>query len=88
MQLRKITPEQSDKECYTSHDGLTLLGQAIRLAGLRNLGTQHRLVLYRCHGEAGKSARARNSPSHHAELMRVDDRKEFITADTGGDDEL
>ena len=34
MQLRKITPEQSDKEYYTSHGGLTLLGQAIQLAGL------------------------------------------------------
>jgi hypothetical protein len=34
MQPRKITPKQSDKECYTSHGGLTLLGQAIRLARL------------------------------------------------------
>jgi hypothetical protein len=36
MQLRKITPEQSDKEYYTSHGGLTLLGQAIQLAGLED----------------------------------------------------
>jgi len=34
MQLRKIIPEQPTKECYTSHGGLTLLGQAIQLAGL------------------------------------------------------
>ncbi len=46
MQLRKITPEQSDKECYTSHGGLTLLGQAIRLAGLE----QQLQALGKCRG--------------------------------------
>ena len=46
MQLRKITPEQSDKECYTSHGGLTLLGQAIRLAGLE----QQLQALRKCRG--------------------------------------
>lgn len=34
MKLRPIVPEQSTKEFYTSHGGLTFLGQAIALAGL------------------------------------------------------
>lgn len=35
VKLRKITAEQSEKEFYTSHGGLTLLGQAIELAQLK-----------------------------------------------------
>ena len=34
MVLRKIHLEQSDKEIFTSHGGLTLLGQALGLARL------------------------------------------------------
>ena len=34
MKLRPIIPEQSTKEFYTSHGGLTFLGQAIKIKGL------------------------------------------------------
>ena len=34
MVLRKIHLEQSDTEIFTSHRGLTLLGQALELARL------------------------------------------------------
>ena len=83
MVLRKIHLEQSDKEIFTSHGGLTLLGQALELTRLdtqlnslgRYQGMSHGDILKTylgllCTGKSDFEAAegARNDPFFHAAL--------------------